>query len=136
VRHIDHLEIGGQRDGSGLNGEDSRDSDEAADVFEHAGGLGSGGDARRRYKNTHLDIHRKFQNDIRSDIILEVFIYIPEHTRRDVDGTDRRSGRGSELHTTARKAMVGVSFLAFAMLVTLKHSRGGSGSVSDRPQRH
>jgi hypothetical protein len=136
MRHIDHLQVGGQCDGGGLDGEDSRDGDEAADVLEYAGGLRGGGDARRRYKNTHLDVHRKFQNDIRSDIVLEVLIYIPEHIRRDVDGADVRSSRGSELHTTARKAMVGVSFLAFAMLVTLKHSRGGSGSISDRPQRH
>jgi hypothetical protein len=137
MRHIDHLEIGGRRDGSGLDGEDSRDGDEAADVLEHTGGLGGGGDARRRYKNTYLDVHRIFQHDIRSDIILEVFIYIPEHIRRDVNGADVRSGRGSDLHTTAREAMVSVSFSAFAVLVTLKHRRGGDGgSASDRPQRH
>jgi hypothetical protein len=36
MRHVDNLEVGCRRDGGGLNGEDSRDSDEAADVFEHA----------------------------------------------------------------------------------------------------
>jgi hypothetical protein len=59
MRHVDDLEVGRRRDGGGLNGEDSRDDDEVADVFEHAGGLGSGGDARRGYKNTHLHIHSK-----------------------------------------------------------------------------
>jgi hypothetical protein len=127
MRHIDHLEIGGRHDGSGLDGEDSRDGDEAADVFEHAGGLGGGGDACCRYENTHLHVHRIFQNDIGSDIILEVLIYIPEHIRRDVNGAHVRSGRGSDLHTTAREAVVSVSFSAFAVLVTLKHRRGGGG---------
>jgi hypothetical protein len=127
MRHIDHLEIGGRRDGGGLDGEDSRDGDEAADVLEHTGGLGGGGDARHRYKNTHLDVHRIFQHNIRSDIVLEVLIYIPEHIRRDVDGTDVRSGRGSDLHSTAREAVVSVSFSAFVVLVTLKHRRGGGG---------
>jgi hypothetical protein len=136
VRHIDHLQVGGRCDGGGLDGEDSRDGDEAADVLEHAGGLGGGGDACRRYKNTHLDVHGKFQNDIRRDIVLEVLIYIPEHIRHDVDGADVGSGRRSELHPTAQEAMVGVSFLALAMLVTLKHCGGGDGSISDRPQRH
>jgi hypothetical protein len=121
MRHIDHLEIGGRRDGGGLDGEDSQDGDEAADMLEHTGGLGGGGDARRRYKNTHLDVHGKFQNDIRRDIVLEVLIYIPEHIRRDVNGADVRSGRGSDLHPTAREAVVGVSFSALAVLVTLKH---------------
>jgi hypothetical protein len=131
MRHIDHLEIGGRRDGSGLDREDSRDGDEAVDVLEHTGGLGGGGDARRRYKNTYLDVHGIFQHDIRSDIVLEVFIYIPEHIRCDVDGTDVRSGRGSDLHTTAREAVVSVLFSAFAVLVTLKHRRGGGG-LDDR----
>jgi hypothetical protein len=136
VRHIDHLEVGGRRDGGGLDGEDSRGGDKAADVLEHAGGLGGGGDARCRYKNTYLDVHRIFQHDIRRDVILEVFIYILEHVRRDVNGTDVRSSRRSELHPTAREAAVGVSFSAFVVLVTLKHHRGMGGSTSDRPQSH
>jgi hypothetical protein len=70
---------------------------------------------------TLTDVHRIFQHDIRSDIVLEVLIYIPEHIRHDVDGADVRSGRGSDLHTTAREAVVSVSFSAFAVLVTLKH---------------
>jgi hypothetical protein len=49
MRHVDNLEVGRRRDGGRLNGEDSWDSDEAADVFEHAGGLGSGGDAHCRF---------------------------------------------------------------------------------------
>jgi hypothetical protein len=137
MRHVDDLEVGRRRDGGGLNGEDSRDSDEAADVFEHAGGLGSGGDARRRYKNTHLHIHSKLEYEVRGDVILEVFIYIPEHSRRNVDGADCGSGRRSELHTAAREAVVSVSFSTLVVsFPLLGHRRGRSGSVSDRPQRH
>jgi hypothetical protein len=134
--YVDHLKIGGRRHGGRLDGEDSRDGDEAADMLEHAGGLGGGGDARRRYKNTYLDVHGIFEADIRRDVVLEVFIYIPEHIRRDVNGVDVRSGRGSELHPTAREAVVGVLFSALAMLTSLLHHRGGGGSVSDHPQRH
>jgi hypothetical protein len=137
MRHVDNLEVGRRHDGSGLNGEDSRDDDEAADVFEHTGSLGSGGDTRRRYKNTHLHIPSKLQHEVQRDVVLEVFIYIPEHSRRDVDGADCRSGRGSELHTTAREAMVGVPFSTLVVsFPLLGYRRGGGGSVSDRPQRH
>jgi hypothetical protein len=137
VGYVDHLKVGSRRHGGRLDGENSRDSDEAVDVLEHTGGLGGGRDARRRYENTYLDVHGIFQNNIRRDVVLEVFIYIPEHIRRDIDGADVRSGRGSELHPTAREAMVGVSFSALAVLVTLlKHCRSGGGSASDRPQRH
>jgi hypothetical protein len=53
---------------------------------------------------------------------------ILEHVRRNVDGADVRSGRGGELHPTAREAVVGVSFSALTVLVTLlKHCRSGGG---------
>jgi hypothetical protein len=35
VRHIDHLQVGGQCDGGGLDGEDSWDGDKAVDVLEN-----------------------------------------------------------------------------------------------------
>jgi hypothetical protein len=95
--YVDHLKIGGRRHGGRLDGEDSQDGDEAADMLEHTGGLGGGGDARRRYKNTYLDVHSIFEADIRRDVILEVFIYIPEHIRRDVDGEDVTFGKASQL---------------------------------------
>jgi hypothetical protein len=128
VRHVDDLEIGRRRDGGRLNGEDSRDGNEAADVFEHAGGLGSGGDTRRRYKNTHLHIHSKLEYEVRGDVVLEVFIYIPEHSWSDIDGADCGSGWGSELHTAAQKAVVGVAFSALVVsFPLLRHRRGGGG---------
>jgi hypothetical protein len=64
VRHIDDLEVGCRCDGGRLDGEDSWNGDEAADVLEHAGSVGSGRDARRRYKNTHLDVHGIFENEV------------------------------------------------------------------------
>jgi hypothetical protein len=129
VRHIDNLEMGHRRDGGGLDGEDSRDGDEAADVLEHAGGLGHGGDVHRRYKNTHLDVHGIFENKVRRYIVLEVTIYIPEHIRSDVNGADRGSGWRSELHPTAREAVVGVSFSALAMLTAVRCCDGLSWST-------
>jgi hypothetical protein len=81
MRHVDYLEVGRRCDGSGLNGEDSRDDDEAADVLEHAGGLGSGGDARRRYKNTYLHIHSKLQHKVRRDVVLD-------HSKGACEGTE------------------------------------------------
>jgi hypothetical protein len=74
-----------------------------------------------------------FQNDVRTNIILEVIIYIPEHSRHDVDSTDWRSGRRDELNTTAREAMV--SMPAPAPSTSALGQRRG-GSRSDRRKRH
>jgi hypothetical protein len=48
VRDVDDLEKGGRRDRGGLEGHDARDGDEAADMFEHARGFGSGRDPGSR----------------------------------------------------------------------------------------
>jgi hypothetical protein len=44
VQDVDDLKKGGRRDHGGLEGHDTRDSDEVADVFEHARSFGSSRD--------------------------------------------------------------------------------------------
>jgi hypothetical protein len=112
VWDVDHFQEGSQRNRGGLDRHNAGDSEEAAGVFEHAGSLGRGRDSGRGNEDTRLDVHRIFQNDVRTDIVLEVLIYIPEHSRRDVNGQDRRSGQREKLHPTARQAVVSVSALA------------------------
>jgi hypothetical protein len=45
VRDVDHLQIGGQCNRGGLEGHDTRDSDETMDMFEHACGFGGSQDS-------------------------------------------------------------------------------------------
>jgi hypothetical protein len=71
-----------------LNRHDARYGDEAVYVFEHTCRFGRCWDAGGGNEDAGLDVHRMFENDISSDIIPEVGIYIPEHSRRNVNGTD------------------------------------------------
>jgi hypothetical protein len=61
-----------------------------------------------RTQCTTAYIRRTFQNNVRLDIVLDVSIYIPEHSRRDGIGSDAGSSWWSELDATAGEAMGGV----------------------------
>jgi hypothetical protein len=133
MRHIDNLQEGRRCDGGGLNRHNARGSDEAAYVLEHTRRFGRCWDAGGGNEDAGLDVHRMFQNDVRTDIIPEMVIYIPEHSRRDVDSTDRRSGRRGKLDSTAREAVVSVPAPAPS---TSALGQRESGSGSGRRRRH
>jgi hypothetical protein len=82
MRHINDLKEGRRRDGSGLNWQDTRDSDEAVYMFENARRFGRCQNTGGGNKDAGLGVHRMFKNDVRANIILEVVIYISEHSWR------------------------------------------------------
>jgi hypothetical protein len=94
-------------------------------MFEHASRFRQCRNTGGGNEDADLDVHRIFENDVGTDIILEVSIYIPEHSRRDIDGKDRRSGWWGKLDTTAGHAVVSVS-----ALVPLPSARGQRESRS------
>jgi hypothetical protein len=52
-------------------------------VFEHACHFRRCRDVGGGNKDTSLNVHRMFKNDVRTDIVPEVVIYIPEHSWHD-----------------------------------------------------
>jgi hypothetical protein len=135
VRHINNLQKGSRCDGSGLNRHNAGNSDEVAYMFKHTCRFRRCRDAGGGNEDAGLNVHGMFENDVRTDIILEVVIYIPEHSQRDVNGTDQRSGRRGQLDATARKAVVSVPAPApLASTLGQREGRSGSDQLGRRGQ--